>query len=129
MSNSIAKNVANFKNARGWTQGRLARETGMSPSTICKILKGERNVSQGSLVKLASTFGVTPAVLLSDDLPAPAPEKVRRCPWQKRIETMQTTIGYEIKNILFGDCLADACPYWFDMNGEKICRKVEWPDD
>ena len=61
--------------------------------------------------------------------PAPAPEKVRRCPWQKRIETMQTSINYEIRNILFGDCLADACPYWFDMNGEKICRKVEWADD
>lgn len=60
--------------------------------------------------------------------PAPAPKKVRRCPWQKRIETIQTAIGYD-RNILFGNCLEDACPYWFDMNGEKICRKVEWPDD
>lgn len=130
MSNSIAKNVVSLKNARGWTQERLARESGLTPSTISRIVNGGGSVSSASINALANAFGVTPAALFSDDdLPAPAPEKVRRCPWQKRIETMQTTINYEIRNILFGDCLEDACPYWFDMNGEKICRKVEWPDD
>ena len=129
MNNSIAKNVVRLKNARGWTQGRLARESGLTPSTISRIVNGERNISSGSIKALANAFGVTPEVLFSDDdLPAPAPEKVRRCPWQKKI-TIIKYITDETRTVIFGDCLEDACLYWFDMNGEKICRKVEWPDD
>ena len=129
MSNSIAKNVVRLKNARGWTQGKLARVSGLTPSTISRIVNGEMKVSSTSINALANAFGVTPDDLFSDDdLPTPAPENVRRCPWQKKI-TIIKTITDETRNVLFGDCLEDACPYWFDMNGEKICRKVEWPDD
>ena len=60
--------------------------------------------------------------------PAPAPKMDRRCPWQKKI-TIIKYITDETRTVIFGDCLEDACPYWFDMNGEKICRKVKWPDD
>ena len=128
MSNSIAKNVAKLKNARGWTQGKLARVSGLTPSTISRIVNGERNISSGSIKALANAFGVPTEVLFSDDdLPAPAPEKVRRCPWQKKI-TIKKNITDETRNVLFGDCLEDTWPYWFDMNGEKICRRVEWPN-
>lgn len=50
-----------------------------------------------------------------------------KCPWQKEIKIWLTR-EEEIHTVKFADCVEDECPYWFDMNGEKICRKVEWPE-
>ena len=128
MNKNIVENIIKLKDAKGWTQRQLARETGMATSTICKIIKGERNISPKSLIALADAFGVSTSALLSDDaLLESAPPKVRRCPWQKKIIIIHT-ITDETRKVLFGDCLENACPYWFDMNGEMICRRVEWPN-
>lgn len=129
MNRNIVENIIKLKDAKGWSQGQLAREAGMSTSTICKIIKGERNISSKSLIAIANAFGVSTSALFSDDVSRePAPPKVLRCPWQKKITIIQT-ITDETRKVLFGDCLENACPYWFDMNGEMICRRVEWPND
>jgi HTH-type transcriptional regulator/antitoxin HigA len=46
--------------ARDITQTQLASETGIAPSTISSILKGNREMRKEHIAKLSEFFGVTP---------------------------------------------------------------------
>jgi HTH-type transcriptional regulator / antitoxin HigA len=49
---------------RGVTQQTVAAEAGISNSTLSAVLKGSRRLNIGHIEKLASYFGVEPAVFL-----------------------------------------------------------------
>jgi transcriptional regulator with XRE-family HTH domain len=74
----IGERVANIRLMRMWTQARLAREAGVSPTTVSAIETGKIGSPHfGTLGKLALALGVAPEELLDSRKPAeqqgPAP--------------------------------------------------------
>lgn len=53
--------------AKGVTQARLARETGIAELTISEVRRGKRALSRQHIGKLAHFFSVSPAVFSFDD--------------------------------------------------------------
>lgn len=54
----IAKMVCSERRKRGWTQQELADKSGISRVSIGYVEAGSRNLSLGTLEKLASAFGL-----------------------------------------------------------------------
>jgi HTH-type transcriptional regulator/antitoxin HigA len=50
--------------AKGSTQAELARQTGVSRSTISEVLKGKRSISVEIAFRLADYFHVEPTLFL-----------------------------------------------------------------
>jgi HTH-type transcriptional regulator/antitoxin HigA len=50
--------------ANGVSQSKLAKEVGVSPSTISSVLSGERSLTKAQIVKLARFFHVSTAVFM-----------------------------------------------------------------
>src|SRR5579862_8532770 len=51
--------------ARGWTQGDLARIMGRQVSVVSAIINGKRSLSSEIATELASAFGTSPEVWLN----------------------------------------------------------------
>src|SRR5918992_2571414 len=61
----IGERVENLRRLRMWTQARLAREAGVSPTTVSSIETGKIGRPHfGTLGKLARALGVAPEELL-----------------------------------------------------------------
>ena len=56
----LARNLVAARERIGWTQARLARETGYSPPMICNIEKGNRRVWIRQLFRMTVALGVAP---------------------------------------------------------------------
>ena len=56
-------NVRQFRKAKGWTQQKLAKESGVSQGTISLIETGEQEPGAVTLFQLAEALGVLPHVL------------------------------------------------------------------
>jgi len=66
----IGTRVENIRRLRMWTQARLAREAGLSPTTVSGIETGKTGRPHfGTLGKLASALGVAPEDLLGSREP------------------------------------------------------------
>jgi len=60
MSSAYLRNLKKLRNKKGWSQERLARETGISYNTLIKIERGGiRNPKLETLIKLAKALGVS----------------------------------------------------------------------
>ena len=67
----IGERVGNVRRLRMWTQARLAREAGVSPTTVSGIETGKIGRPHfGTLGKLARALGVAPEELLDSREPA-----------------------------------------------------------
>ncbi|WP_273844407.1 helix-turn-helix domain-containing protein [Rubrobacter calidifluminis] len=63
---SIGERLAEIRRLKMWTQGRLAEEAGVSPTTVSGIETGRiSNPHFGTVRKLARALGVDPRELLS----------------------------------------------------------------
>lgn len=51
-------------NRRGWSKSELARQAGLSPSIVSKMLLGDRNITADQCIKLAQALGLSPVLLL-----------------------------------------------------------------
>jgi transcriptional regulator with XRE-family HTH domain len=60
----IAHRIRMERDARGWSMADLAAKSGVARATISKIERGEMSPSAGILVRLATAFDLTLAVLL-----------------------------------------------------------------
>lgn len=49
--------------AKGWTQEELANQSGLHPTYVGGIERGERNVGLDNILKLARALGLRPAAL------------------------------------------------------------------
>ncbi|MDQ4105656.1 MAG: helix-turn-helix domain-containing protein [Actinomycetota bacterium] len=67
----IGRNLLFIRRSRMWTQGRLAEESGVSPTTISGIENGKISRPHfGTLRKVAKALGVEPEELVSGRRPA-----------------------------------------------------------
>jgi transcriptional regulator with XRE-family HTH domain len=61
----FGKHLAELRKARGWSQERLALESGLARSYVGGIERGERNVALINICVLASTLKVPPSEMLN----------------------------------------------------------------
>jgi len=57
--------LAALRKARGWSQERLALESGLARSYVGGIERGQRNVALINICILADTLGVSPSEMLN----------------------------------------------------------------
>lgn len=57
--------LAELRKARGWSQEKLALESGLARSYLGGIERGTRNVALLNICQLAATLGVEPAEMLN----------------------------------------------------------------
>lgn len=61
---NIRVNLRKKLNEKGWTNGHLARETGVTTGMVGKWLMGEASPSWGGLAKICTAFGEGPEYFL-----------------------------------------------------------------
>jgi len=65
MSNIYLKNLKKYRNQKGYSQEKLAREAGISYNTLIKIERGGiQNPKIGTIIKLAKALSVSVDELL-----------------------------------------------------------------
>ena len=88
---AIGLRIKEIRLARGMTLQTLSDASGLSPSMLSLVERGRASPSIGSLVVIASAFGVTMSDLVAGD-PTPEEKLVVRSSEPKAIETAQHVI-------------------------------------
>ena len=63
----FGKHLVELRRARGWSQEKLALESGLARSYVGGIERGKRNIALFNICVLADALGVTPAEMLNFD--------------------------------------------------------------
>jgi transcriptional regulator with XRE-family HTH domain len=61
----FGQHLIELRKAHGWSQERLALESGLARSYVGGIERGQRNLALINICILAETLGVTPSEMLS----------------------------------------------------------------
>ena len=61
----LSANLVRFRRERGWSQEKLAFESGLDRSFIAHVERQARNISLDNIERLARTLGVPVHVLLT----------------------------------------------------------------
>ncbi len=59
----LGKQIRTLRHAKGWTQEELAARSGLHPTYIGGIERGERNVGFDNLIKIAAALREHPSAL------------------------------------------------------------------
>ncbi len=57
--NSIGKRIRELRKAKGWTQAKLAEESGVEPSNISHIERAATKLSLPTMINIANALGVS----------------------------------------------------------------------
>jgi transcriptional regulator with XRE-family HTH domain len=60
----FGKRLAEVRKQKGWSQEKLALESGIARSYLGGVERGKRNIALVNICKLADTLGVSPADLM-----------------------------------------------------------------
>lgn len=60
----FGRRLAEIRKARGWSQERLALESGLARSYLGGVERGQRNLALLNILRLARTLGCEPGALL-----------------------------------------------------------------
>lgn len=60
----FAARLVELRRERGWSQERLALESGLARSYVGGVERGQRNIALINIFKLAGALGIPPAKLL-----------------------------------------------------------------
>jgi transcriptional regulator with XRE-family HTH domain len=86
----VGREIRRLREARGWSQAKLAGDTGMGVSGISQIETGARNPSAVTLWKIAEALGVEVGALFPKaQSPLPFDEAEERSP-EERIESCES---------------------------------------
>lgn len=61
----FGKRLSELRKLRGWSQEKLALESGLARSYIGGIERGQRNIALLNICVLANTLGVSPSEMLN----------------------------------------------------------------
>lgn len=61
----FGKRLVELRKARGWSQEKLALESGLARSCVGGIERGQRNIALHNLCVLAETLNVEPSAMLA----------------------------------------------------------------
>jgi transcriptional regulator with XRE-family HTH domain len=61
---AFGKRLAELRKNKGWSQEKLALESGLARSYLGGVERGQRNLSLVNICKLADTLEVKPSVLM-----------------------------------------------------------------
>jgi transcriptional regulator with XRE-family HTH domain len=70
----FGQHLVDLRKAKGWSQEKLALESGLARSYIGGIERGQRNLALINICQLADTLGVAPSEMLNF-FPQPNPRK------------------------------------------------------
>jgi len=76
----FGKRLIELRKLRGWSQERLALESGLARSYLGEVERGKRNIALINICVLAHTLGVAPSALLEFSEPAKAIEPAAEMP-------------------------------------------------
>ena len=65
----FAANMRRIRKARELTQEKVAEAANLHPNYISSVERGERNISNCNIERIATALGVTMAELLSEEAP------------------------------------------------------------
>ncbi len=60
----FGKRLAEMRRQKGWSQEKLALESGLARSYLGGVERGQRNIAVVNICKLAQALGVEPAELM-----------------------------------------------------------------
>jgi transcriptional regulator with XRE-family HTH domain len=63
----FGKRLAACRKAKGWSQERLALESGIARSYLGGVERGQRNIALVNICRLAAALEITPAKLMQFD--------------------------------------------------------------
>lgn len=63
----FGRRLAKLRKAKGWSQEKLALESGVARSYLGGVERGQRNIALVNICKLAETMGLPPAELMRFD--------------------------------------------------------------
>jgi transcriptional regulator with XRE-family HTH domain len=63
----FGRQLAACRKARGWSQEKLALESGIARSYLGGVERGKRNIALLNICRLAETLGMPPAKLMTFD--------------------------------------------------------------
>jgi len=63
----FGKQLAACRKARGWSQEKLALESGIARSYLGGVERGKRNIALLNICRLADTLGIPPTELMAFD--------------------------------------------------------------
>jgi hypothetical protein len=61
----LAGHLNVLREARGWSQRKLAAEIGLSPAYIGRVLRGDANIGLGMLLVIATRLDQDPCLLIA----------------------------------------------------------------
>lgn len=64
LASQLGSAIRSVRSAKGWSQERFADSIAMHRAYYSAIERGEKNITLGTLVRLASGLGVKPSELL-----------------------------------------------------------------
>jgi len=62
--------LSEMRKSRGWSQERLAAESGLARSYVGGVERGQRNIALLNICKLADALGLAPGALLTPAMEA-----------------------------------------------------------
>ncbi len=90
----IQLRLQNLMKERGWSEYRLAKEAGISQTTITNLFKRNNLPTLPTLEALCGAFGITLAQFFMED------ELIELTPSQKNLLVKWNTLSSEQKNII-----------------------------
>lgn len=61
----FGRRLAELRRAKGWSQEKLALESGLARSYLGGVERGQRNIALVNICRLAETLGIEAAVLMT----------------------------------------------------------------
>lgn len=99
----IIERIKALCDARSWTYYRLAKESGLTYSTLCTMMHKANTPSLPTLLKICKGFGITPAEFFNTDNPATqlSPEDLEHIQqWQQLNDKNKETAAQYINYLL-----------------------------